>query len=310
MASTQWQSDIEQLRRDSRSGAEEIALRALNLLMDAITEAVPEDREDYEAWLVRIARDVIAAQPSMGVLFRLVNDMLWAQDEETEGEAIRQSALRFLQQYREHEMRAMQEVIEHAAPQLGTLSDIMTYSRSSTVLRVLAGMREGGWRPRVFCSEGRPMLEGQTLANELAGAGLRVIFGVDMALFEWLEEVEALVLGADTLAAGGLVNKVGTAELVQAARRHDIPRIVLCTTRKLLPADYLTSLRFREGPPEEIMPASDEAISIRNQYFDLTPLAQLSMVITEKGVMERSELMDAFARISTYPGLRGRPEVR
>lgn len=310
MTSTQWQSDVEQLRRDNRSGAEEIALRALNLLMDAITEAVPEDKEDYEAWLVQIARDVIAAQPSMGVLFRLVNDMLWAQDKETRNEAIRQSALRFLQEYRERETKAMGKIVEHAAPQLGAYSAIMTYSRSSTVLRVLTGMREEGWRPRVFCSEGRPMLEGQTLANELADAGLRVVFGVDMALFEWMEEVDALVLGADTLAAGGLVNKIGTAELVRAARRYDIPRIVLCTTRKLLPSDYLTSLRFREGPPEEIMPASGEAISIRNQYFDLTPLGQISMVITEEGVMERPELMDAFEEISTYPGLRGRIEGR
>lgn len=310
MASTQWQSDMEQLRRDNRSGAEEIALRALNLLMDAITDAVPEDKEDYAAWLVQMARDVIAAKPSMGVLFRLVNDMLWAQDAETENEAIRQSVLRFLQQYRECEAKAMQEVVEHASPQLGGYAGIMTYSRSSTVLRVLVGMREGGWRPRVFCSEGRPMLEGQTLANELADAGLQVTLGVDMALFDWLQEVDALVLGADTLAAGGLVNKVGTAELVRAARRCDIPCIVLCTTRKLLPSDYLTSLRFREGPPEEIMPASGEAISIRNQYFDLTPLEQLSMVITEEGVMERSELMEAFEQISTYPGLRGRTEMR
>ncbi|MFP3895743.1 MAG: translation initiation factor eIF-2B [Anaerolineales bacterium] len=310
MTSTQWQSDMEQLRRDNRSGAEEIARRALNLLMEAITEVVPEGREDYEAWLVQIARDVIAAQPSMGVLFRLVNDMLWAQEEETENEAIRQSALRFLQQYHECEARAMQGVLEHATPHLENYSAVMTYSRSSTVLRVLTDMREGGWRARVFCSEGRPMLEGQTLANELADAGLRVILGVDMALFEWLEEIEALVLGGDTLAAGGLVNKVGTAELVRAARRRDIPRIVLCTTRKLLPSDYLTSLRFREGPPEEIMPTSDESISIRNQYFDLTPLGQISMVITEEGPMERSELTEAFERISTYPGLRGRPEVR
>ncbi|MFO7916503.1 MAG: hypothetical protein R6V13_00280 [Anaerolineae bacterium] len=310
MASTQWESDMEQLRRDNRSGGEEIALRALDLLIDNITETVAEDEEDYKAWLMQIGRDVIAAQPSMGVLFRLVNDMLWAQDEETDSEAIRQSALRFLQEYREREMQAMQEVVERAAPRLRAYSAVMTYSRSSTVLRVLTSMREDGWRPRVFCSEGRPMLEGQTLANELADGGLRVVFGVDMALFGWMEDVEALVLGADTLAAGGLVNKLGTAELVRAARRHDIPRIVLCTTRKLLPSDYLTSLRFREGPPEEIMPASGEAISIRNRYFDLTPLGQLSVVITEEGVMKKSELRGAFERISTYPGLRGRSETR
>ncbi|MEA3407945.1 MAG: hypothetical protein U9R48_07690 [Chloroflexota bacterium] len=305
MASTQWQSDVEQLRRDNRSGAEEITFRALNLLVETITETIPEDRKDYRGWLVQIGHNVIGAQPSMGVLFRLVNDMLWAQDEKTGGEEIRQSALRFLQQYREREAKAMQEVVEHAAPLLGDYSAIMTYSRSSTVLRVLTGVRERGYRTRVFCSEGRPMLEGQTLANELADVGLQVTFGVDMALFEWMGEVGALVLGADTLAAGGLVNKVGTAELVRAARRCDIPRIVLCTTRKLLPSDYLTSLRFREGPPEEIMPASGETVSIRNQYFDLTPIEQLSMVITEEGVMDRSDLMTAFERISTYPGLRG-----
>jgi translation initiation factor 2B subunit (eIF-2B alpha/beta/delta family) len=279
----------------------------LDLLADAITETVPEDKENYREWLVQIGRDVIAAQPSMGILFRLVNDMLWAQDEVMEAEEVRQRALRFLRRYREHEGEAMQDVVEHAAPQLGSYSAIMTYSRSSTVLEVLTHVREAGWRPRIFCSEGRPMLEGQTLANELADVDLPVTLGVDMALFNWLEEVEALVLGADTLAASGLVNKIGTAELVHAASRHDIPRIVLCTTRKMLPADYLTSLRFRGGSSEEIMPSSDENVSIRNEYFDLTPLGQISTVITEEGSMEGPEIMAALDRISTYPGLRGRP---
>ncbi|MBC7235315.1 MAG: hypothetical protein H5T69_05695 [Chloroflexi bacterium] len=308
MPRTRWESALEELSRDNRSGAQEIADRALQLLIDIIGDSEPAGVITYRQWLLRISRQLVAAQPSMGILFRLVNDMLWATDGATGAVEMRQAALDYLQQHQARQMLALRSLIDAAVTEIGHYQAIMTYSRSSTVAHVLSAI--GNKNMRIYCGEGRPMFEGQALASELGWAGLRVILGIDMALFGWLSEVQALVLGADSLALTGLINKVGTAQLVRAAVEADIPRIVLATTFKFMPKDFLADQYLRAGDPEEIMPLSSSNVEVRNVYFDVTPLEQITTVITEKGALQGENLLAELEAIETYPGLRRGPGER
>ena len=143
------------------------------------------------------------------------------------------------------------------------------------------------------------------MASELSWIGLKVTLGIDMALFGWLAEASVLVLGADSLAVSGVVNKIGSAELVRAALALGIPRVVLCTTHKFLPAEYPVAQHLRAGDPGEIMPLSDEKIAVRNEYYDMTPLESISTVITEKGPLGIDQLGEELGRVRAYPGLCG-----
>jgi translation initiation factor eIF-2B subunit delta len=306
MAKERWQTRMEELRRDNRSGAAEIATSALDLLIDAVGDSLPSGAISYRRWLLQLGRQLVAAQPSMAVLFRLVNDMLWACHEAVGAPEIRQRALDFLQAHRADSAAAAESLAANAVDHLQRHEAIITYSRSSTVARILVALAERRRSLRVICGEGRPMLEGQTLASELAWAGIQVRLGVDMALFGWLPEATVFLIGADSLMAAGLVNKLGTAPLARAAYALEIPIIVVCTMDKLLPNDYVVTHSLRNGDPDEIMPVSSDNITVLNPYFDVTPLDLLTAVITEKGVLWEPELTDALSRIKTYPGLRGR----
>ena len=306
MPRTPWRTALDQLRRDNRSGAAEIALNALHMLIDAVGDSVPGNADAYRKWLVRTSRELVAAQPAMVSLFRLVNDMLWEVDSTATGERMRQTALTYLQNYQTRDEAALDALVQRAVEYLAHYATLMTYSRSSTVAHVLRALRQGNRNLRVYCSEGRPVLEGQALASELAWAEIDVTLGVDMALFGWLGEVRALVVGADSLSASGLVNKIGTAPLMRAAAERDLPRVVLCTSMKLLPGDYVLQQGLRSGDPEEIMPVSSKRLTVRNVYFDVTPLDVVSTVITERGPLAHAELMAELAGLSTYPGLRGK----
>lgn len=310
MPRSRWQTELEQLRRDNRSGASEIERRASELLQDTIGEAVPGDSvQSYRRWLAQLGRDLVAAQPAMAGLFRLVNDLLWACASAPSAEATRQCALTFLQEHRARSAAALEAAAQNAAALLAPYHTLMTYSRSATVLRALTLWARGRRQARVLCSEARPMLEGQTLASELGWAGIEVTLGVDMALFGWLSEAQALVLGADSLSVAGVVNKIGSAELVRAAAAANLPRFVVCTTGKFLPSDYLLDPCLRAGDPEEIMPVSNKNITVRNIYFDLTPLDLISAVITEEGALEPAPLRERLAPLQVYPGLRGKRVV-
>lgn len=306
MPRTPWRTALDQLRRDNRSGAAEITTSALYALVDAVGDSAPDGAADaYRETLVRLSRQLIAVQPAMAPLFRLVSDMLWEVGDAPSGEEMRQGALCFLQGYQQRHEAALENLARRAAEFLAPFPTIMTYSRSSTVVRALQLLRVGNRDLRVYCGEGRPMFEGQTLASELSSAEVDVTLGVDMALFGWLSEVRALVVGADSLSALGVVNKVGTRALMRAAAERELPRIVLCTGNKLLPGDHALQQGLRSGDPEEIMPVVGRHLAVRNVYFDVTPLDEISTVITERGPLEHGALQAELAALRTYPGLMG-----
>jgi len=304
MPRSQWDSRINDLRLDNRSGAAEIAVHALDLLIDAVGDSLPAGAISYKRWLLQISRQVMSAQPSMGVLFRLVNDMLWACDAAASSTEMRQMALDYLQDYRMRSGASLLHLRDHALAALGRHTTLMTFSRSSTVFQVLSGMAQKH-RLHVYCGEGRPMLEGQTLASELGWAGITVTMGVDMALFGWLDQVELLLLGADSIGQAGIINKLGTAPLAKMAFERDIPCYVFCSSEKLLPNDYMVGQTLQSGQPDEIMPSGNRNVTVSNVYFDLTPLEYVTSVITEEGVHSIDQLRDRLAQLKTYPGLRG-----
>lgn len=306
MPPNRWRQGIDQLIADQRSSAQEIVNEALALLIDTIGDSIPNDAVAYRNWLMRLGRELIGAKPATAHLFRLVNGMLWATDGAPTPEAIRERALAFLQDYRATSAMTLEAVAEVAAQVLSAYPALMTFSRSTTVLRALTLMAEQGNARPIFLSEGRPNYEGQTLASELAWAGLRVTLGVDMALFGWLPQVRALVVGADSISTQGMVAKLGTAPLTRAAQQLEVPVHVLCTSDKFMPAEYHSGRELGTGPSEEIMPESTERLTVSNVYHDVTPLDQITTVITEHGRLQGDDLLAALKQVQVFPGLRGR----
>jgi len=306
---TKWSLSVAELSRDNRSGAAELEARALELLIDLVGDSSPgSNAGEYRRWLLRVGRELIGAQPAMATFFRLVNDLLWACDRATLPEDIRQQALTFLQHRQARQEAALEAAAHAAAIYLADYTALMTYSRSSSVLRALQLLAADERTRRIYCSEARPMFEGQTLATELSWAGWDVIIGIDMALFGWLSEVNALVIGADSLSSSGVVNKIGTANLVRAAAEREIPRIVLCTRTKFLPDAYRLADALPIHDPEEIMPAADR-IEIRNTYFDITPLEDFTVVVTGTGPLAIAQVRSELATLRIYPGLQGKQDA-
>jgi len=300
----QWETDLEDLSADTSSGAAEIEVRATAVLRLAIADSIPAEVAAYRRWLARIGRRLISARPSMASVFRLVNDMLWDSSEVSTGSDLRDATLAFLDERRTKTEEMLTALVARAGRALVGRSSIITYSRSSTVLRVLLHVARSGQEVRVICGEGRPGLEGQLLAIELGAAGIPVMLGIDMALFGWLSRADALVVGADSISTAGFVNKVGTGALVSAAASQGIPTIVLSTSTKFLPEGYSAVQDLRSGDPDEVMPAT-QSVTVRNPYFELVPLDDVSMVICEEGPLRGGALEDWLSELKIYPGLMG-----
>jgi translation initiation factor 2B subunit (eIF-2B alpha/beta/delta family) len=109
-----------------------------------------------------------------------------------------------------------------------------------------------------------------------------------------MDHVTSVVLGADSLRAdGSLVNKVGSYPLALVAQAARVPVYVLCETLKVAPDGW--PLALEEMDPSELLPAPIPGVTARNVYFDRTPAAYLTAIITERGILT-SDDVSAIAR--------------
>jgi translation initiation factor 2B subunit (eIF-2B alpha/beta/delta family) len=183
---------------------------------------------------------------------------------------------------------ASAQITRHATPYLrGTL---LTHSLSGTVQAALLACKTQ--LARVYVTEARPRCEGRDTAKTLAAAGIPVTLLTDAEAGIFLSECQAVVVGADSvLADGAVVNKAGTyllALAARAARPRPVPLLVLTEQMKIAP---FQEARLEEMDPAEIAaPAELPGVALRNLYFDRTPAALVTRLITEAGPLSRSQI--------------------
>jgi len=255
---------IAAIRDDRMRGAAElaeVAAEALLLTIDLAPEALAD-----------AARLVMAAQPVMAPLVNLARAATSASDPR----AVIQT---FVARLRESASR----IAVHAAPLIPEGGAVLTHSSSAAVFETLRLAWSQGKRFRAFATESRPLCEGTALARRLGREGVPAILIVDAAFTSVLPETALVLVGADSVSSRGLVNKTGTAAIALAASALHVPMYALCGSQKFLPEGY-------ELPPEplkdprEILNEPAENVSVRNYYFDLTPLDRLTGLVTEAGI--------------------------
>lgn len=280
---------LSQLIEDRSSGASEITARARELLCEMARAS-----DDPMTTVGDAGMRLIEAHPAMAPLLNLVDTTLHVLEEQ--GPA----GLDGLIEAAKERYRA---VVEHGARLVGGQATVATYSRSGTVLDAI---RTAAAPPRVLVSEARPGGEGLTVARELAEAGVEVTLTVDAALPGLLADADLLLVGADSLCRKGVVNKVGTQALAQAAISAGCPTVVLASTDKLLPGAY------RSAPPlttqaelDLELPAEVEATV---PLFEVAAWEHIDQVVTERGRRTIGEIQAAIETATLHPALADRLE--
>lgn len=268
-------ASLDQIRRDRAGGAARLAVRAAKLLIDC-AESAPED-------VPEIARALVAAQPAMGPIYNLAARVL-AQS------VVKTACVEFLDALE----RSASAVTERAAGLIEDGMTVMTHSFSSTVLRALLVANRRGRRFTVICPESRPVCEGVAMAASLGVGGIRTSVITDAAVYRLLSGVQLVAVGADAISSRGVFNKTGTALIALAARELGVPMYVLCSSDKFLPSAYSPAPEEPKNPAEILDRELPEVTAI-NYYFDLTPLACVSGIVTERGILGPGEWKQVLA---------------
>jgi translation initiation factor 2B subunit (eIF-2B alpha/beta/delta family) len=300
----QWGRVTDAIRADNTSGAAELARTAALAVLEWIdgTASMPLHawKQELLAWPLELYR----AQPAMAPLFNLVNTILLTLESTPTPEELQPRVRGAVLAFLEHLTRGPKLLTTVALRLLSADARILTFSYSSTVLGVLLAAHARQRLAVVLCTESRPMLEGQRLARELAKAGIRVEFGVDAAIATFTERADIALVGADSIAAGGVVNKLGTTNLALACRHTGTPCYVVADRHKCFPAGAAAPTFSYLKPAAEVWSNPPAEVAIWNAYFECTPMALFSGIVGEDGVRAPEDLRRALLTLPIAQALR------
>jgi len=164
-----------------------------------------------------------------------------------------------------------------------------------TALGVIRSLASVGKIKNVVVDETRPYLQGARLtAWELEQENIPFFIITDNMAAHMMSkgEVDAVVAGADRIASNGdSANKIGTLGVSILASYYNIPFFIAAPlstidisikTGSQIPIEERDGREVREVLGKRII--SDE-MPVRNPSFDVTPAANITGIITEKGVI-------------------------
>ena len=280
---------------------------AAEALRGAATRSQAGSLEEYRSELGEICAKVLDAQPAMAPLVTLVRNVLASVEASADLEAGRHAAIRTAEAFGSGLESRAESAAARAAALMPPGGTVATISFSSTV-RVTLVHEDARSIEQVICFESRPMREGEMLATALAKAGVAVMFAVDAAASTLMAECDMVLLGADSIGDRGVVNKIGSAGLVDAAMRHGVPVMVVSDETKILPIGFPQHLAD-DRPPEEVWGAP-AGVRVWNRYFEAFELERVTTVVTESAALSPVEVEELRRSIVPPPHVQAWADAR
>ena len=164
-----------------------------------------------------------------------------------------------------------------------------------TALGVIRSAYSHGLIKQVYASETRPWNQGSRLTIwELQHERIPSTLIVDSAAASLMQHglIDWLIVGADSIATNGdVANKIGTYSLAVLAKHHSVKVMVaapMTTVDKNTKngADIIIEQRSKEELLQGQYHPKFDLIDAFNPVFDVTPAELISVIVTEKGVIE------------------------
>jgi len=167
-----------------------------------------------------------------------------------------------------------------------------------TALGVIRTAHKEGKNINVICDETRPLLQGARLSVwEMQEENIPVKLIVDGASGRLMQEgnIDKVIIGADRVAKGGAVNKIGSLMVALAAKRFKIPFYIAAPKSTFDQENSIYDTEIEERDPDEVLNfagcrAAPEGTEVRNPSFDIVPSDLITGIITEDGLINPLKL--------------------
>ena len=251
-------------------------------------EPAASDPDAFRASMRAAARDLRETRPTAVSLPNALRYVLQRM-EGRDVDALRRNVVEASESFVRQLDRAQEDLGRVGANRLADGDTVMTHCHSTDALACIEAAVEQGKSISAVVKETRPRNQGHITAEQLREAGVPVTLIVDSAARRYLDKVDHVVVGADSIAAdGGVINKIGTSGLAVNARERGVPIMTAAQTIKLHPetlTGHTVEIEMR-SEAEVIDPAARDdigEIGVENPAFDVTPPRYMDAIVTEHG---------------------------
>ncbi len=310
---------IDEIRDDKTHGASQLARQAVRVLIIAAERSQSGSAKEFLLEQKEIGQRLISARPAMAPIFNIVSRLLntiAGKAAKMDLDSIRQLTVAKADEVVSDSLQAIAQIAKYGSRLIADGDKIMTHSYSSTVVAVLKEaflkLRDAGTVQKEASSKHRdavpvqkrgieviitrsgPGRTGERTAQELGLCGIPLTFIDDAAMGLYLSTVNKVMVGADRVCADSkVVNGIGTYQLALASEKANIPFYVLCDTLKFDSRLTSNEVDLEEKEPSEVVEPESlpPEVSIKNPYFDITPLEMVTAVVTENGLLTAKKLL-------------------
>jgi translation initiation factor eIF-2B subunit delta len=187
--------------------------------------------------------------------------------------------INFLKGFSKNENQKAKIIFSSLYPRLKETQNVITLSRSGTVLTVLKLWHQKNKKFKVVVCESRPKFEGRLMAEELANIGVNIELITDAMMGLYLPKIDAAIIGADAvLKNGNVVNKVGSKALSILCKEYKKPFYVVTSKSKLSKKKIF---KAKKEKPQEIWKKKVKNLSISNIYFEEIEKKLITKIFTD-----------------------------
>ncbi|PSP56101.1 ribose 1,5-bisphosphate isomerase [Halobacteriales archaeon QS_1_67_19] len=287
---------------DAAGDIASMEIRGAATIADAAAEALAAQAEDsdaetpdaFRAEMRAAARRLRETRPTAVSLPNALRYVLRGMDGDTVPE-LRESVADSAAEFRRELDQAQENLGRIGANRLRDGDTVMTHCHSTDALSCVEHALEQGKEISAIVKETRPRKQGHITAEWLREMGVSVTLIVDNAARRYLDDVDHVLVGADSIAAdGSVINKVGTSGLAVNARERGVPIMVAAQTLKLHP-DTMTghTVEIEMRDEREVLAEDEKAringdtggegLTVENPAFDVTPPRYVDAIVTERG---------------------------
>ncbi|MCS7130094.1 MAG: ribose 1,5-bisphosphate isomerase [Archaeoglobaceae archaeon] len=277
------QTAAEKIRSMEIRGASRIAKFAAEVMKEQALKV----KENFDEEMLKASKILLNTRPTAVSLFNAINYIMRYRGENLEEK--RADLVRRAEEFISWVDSAQRKIAEIGEKMIKDNSTILTHCNSSTAIAVIKRAHEVGKKIEVIATESRPRWQGHITARQLREVGIEVTLIVDSAVRFFINEVDCVIVGADTITANGaLINKIGTSQVALCAKEARVPFMVAAETYKFSPKTLFGDLVvIEERSAEEVAPKDllDLGVKVRNPAFDVTPREYIDVIITEIGAI-------------------------
>ncbi len=287
MASKSFDKTIKNIKTLKIQGSSKVRKATVAALKQSVAKSLAKTLPAFRRELQRHCLTLLKTRPTEPETRTAIRIILKAASLHSRNlQEVKENTIQTIEQYETNRKEAMEKIALYGSRLIEKDDTIMTHCHSHTVEEILKKAKKK--IKMVYCTETRPMFQGHITATNLAKAGIPVTLIVDSAADKYMHPVDKVFVGCDAvLSNGSIVNKIGTAHIAHAAKKHHNPFFACTSSHCFDPATYFGfEEEIEERDIDEVWKEKPKKVKIKNPAFDIVDAFYVHAIVSEIGVFD------------------------